>query len=102
MHEEVETVKTKLYAAQVAEKSVLNDLYTFREKILSLYLIYEQEKGKEMEKLKRKPKTYNGPARSLVDPEQSKVIRAIESRIKKKMEWKGDEELEELCNMFVV
>lgn len=57
-----------------------------------------------MEELKKKPRTYpeNGPARKLIDPEQSKAIRAVESRIKKKLEWKGDEELEELCNMFVV
>lgn len=102
MHEEVETVKTRLYAAQVAEKSVLNDLYDFREKILSLYLAYETTKGREMEKLKNRPKTYVGPALNLIDPEQSKKIRAIESKIKKKMQWKGDEELEELCNMFVV
>jgi len=55
-----------------------------------------------MEKLKNRPKTYVGPALNLIDPEQSKKIRAIESKIKKKMQWKGDEELEELCNMFVV
>ena len=42
MHEEVENVKTKYYAAQVAEKEVLNDLYDFREKILNLYLDYEK------------------------------------------------------------
>ena len=73
----------------MAEKSVLNDLYNFREKILSLYLAYEQKKGQEMEKMKKKPKTYEGPARALVDPEQSKKIREIENKIKKKLEWKG-------------
>lgn len=77
-------------------------MYDFREKILSLYLAYETTKGREMEKLKNRPKTYVGPALNLIDPEQSKKIRAIESKIKKKMQWKGDEELEELCNMFVV
>lgn len=38
----------------------------------------------------------------LVDEEASKKIRAVEHKIKKKMKWKGSEELEELCNMFVV
>ena len=69
MHEEVENVKTKYYAAQVAEKEVLNDLYDFREKILNLYLDYEKQKVKELDKMNAKPKTYDGPARLLVDPE---------------------------------
>jgi hypothetical protein len=64
---------------------VLNDLYNFREKILSLYLAYETQKGREMEKLEKKKRTYEGPARALVDPEQSKKIRAVESKIKKRM-----------------
>jgi replicative DNA helicase len=78
MHEEIESWKTKYYAAQVAEKSVLNDLYDFREKILNLYLEYEKQKEKELNKMKAKPKTYDGPARALIDPESSKRIRSVE------------------------
>jgi hypothetical protein len=80
----------------------MNDLFDFREKILTLYLDYEKQKARELEKYKQKPKTYSGPARLLVDEEASKKIRAVEQKIKKKMKWKGSEELEELCNMFVV
>ena len=53
-----------------------------------------------MKKLKDKPKTYDGPARLLVDPEKSKEIRKIEQKIKKRLRWKGDEDLEMLSEMF--
>ena len=52
--------------------------------------------------MNEKPKTYNGPARLFDDPEQAKKIRDIEHRAKKKLAWKGNEDLETLCTMFTM
>jgi hypothetical protein len=37
MHEEIESVKTKYYAAKVGEQTVLNKLFDFREIIIGLF-----------------------------------------------------------------
>jgi hypothetical protein len=49
-----------------------------------------------------KPKTYMGPATAFKDPALSKKIRLIEEKAKKKLEWKGDEDIETLCKMFTL
>ena len=36
MHEEIESVKTKLHAAQVGEKSVLDNLFSLRDRMLKM------------------------------------------------------------------
>ena len=102
MHEEIESIKTKYYAAQIGERTVLNKLFEFREKIIGLFHLYEQTKESELKKMNEKPKTYNGPAIAFKDTELSKKIREVETKAKKKLAWKGDEDIETLCTMFTI
>lgn len=48
MHEEIESIKTKYYAAQVAEQEATNKLYQFRETIIEIFTKYEHAKEKEI------------------------------------------------------
>ena len=100
MHEEIEGIKTKYYAAQVSEKAILNKLFEFRLKIMDLFKQYEATKEAELQKMNEKPKFYNGPALAFRDTELSKKIRVIEKKARKMLEWNGDEDVETLCEMF--
>lgn len=100
MHEEIESIKTKYYSAQVAEKEATNLLYEFRETIFKLYQSYEHQKEAEIKKMIDKPKTYDGPARAFEDPVKAKKIRDVEQRIRRKMSWRGSEDLEMMSSMF--
>lgn len=49
-----------------------------------------------------KPKTYEGPARLFDNPELAKKIRDVEQRAKRKLAWRGGEDLETMCAMFTM
>ena len=102
MHEEIESIKTKYYAAQVGEQEVTNKLYNFREKIIQIFNSYEHTKEAEIKKMNEKPKSYNGPARAFEDPVMAQKIREVEQRAKRKLSWRGGEDLEVFCGMFTM
>ena len=75
MHEEIESLKTKCHAATVSEQAILQDLFKLRDKIMSLAKRYDERQAEEIEKMRRNPKTYNGPARDFSDPEKAASLR---------------------------
>ena len=100
MHEEIESIKTKLHAAQVGEKSVLNDLFTLRDRMLKLASTYDKNKEFELQKMREHPKTYSGPATAFADSEKGPALRAREAKARGLQEWCGDESVEAICAMF--
>jgi hypothetical protein len=100
MHEEIETIKTKLHAAQVGEKAVLNDLFTLRDRVLKLASTYDKNKEFELKKMRDHPKTYGGPATAFADPQKGPELRAREAKARELQAWKGDESVEAICAMF--
>ena len=100
LHEEIESYKTAHHAAQVGEKAALNDLFTIRDKMLKLAQTYDANKEHELGLMATK-KMYRGPAAVFQDPEKTKEIRAREKEARKLQEWKGQESIEQIANMFV-
>ena len=95
MHEEIESIKTKLHAAQVGEKSVLNDLFTLRDRMLKLASTYDKNKEYELGKMREHPKTYNGPGAAFADPSKGPELRERETKARRlQSKWKGDESVE--------
>ena len=90
MHEEIESIKTKLHAAQVGEKSVLNDLFTLRDRMLKLASTYDKNKEGELKKMRDHPKTYSGAAKDFADPEKGPGLRAREAKARELQAWHGD------------
>jgi hypothetical protein len=69
---------------------------------MGLFKQYEKTKELELEKMNDRPKFYQGPALAFKDPELSKKIRMVEEKAKKKLQWKGDDDIETLCKMFTI
>ena len=100
MHEEIESIRTKLHASQVNEKIVLNDLYQVRDRMLKIAAEYDTQKAAEIEKMVKKPKTYNGPALDFQDSAKAAKIRARENKAKQQLEWNGESDIELICTLF--
>lgn len=100
MHEEIESVKTKLHAARVGEKSVLDDLFSLRDRMLKMAATYDKSKEFEIEKKLANPRTYTGPADDYADPVKARKLRAKELKAKGLQEWRGIESVEMICEMF--
>ena len=65
LHEELEGYKTRYYAAKIAEKSVLDQLYEVRDRMLKVASAYDKHKDSEYQKFLTAPKTYAGLATDL-------------------------------------
>lgn len=101
MHEEIESIKTRVITAELSEKAVQNQLYEVRERILTISNAYDSKKAEELAKMKAKPKTYAGPATEWADPEEARKVRQREFKAKKNSEWKGQADIEEICRMYM-
>ena len=55
----------------------------------------------EKKKLADKPKSYAGPATEFLDPEQASEIETRVKEAKKLVEWKGDEDIENLSHQYL-
>ena len=102
MHEEIEAVKTKYHASQVSEKAVMNDLFKLRDRMLSMAAKYDKKKEHEIERKLANPRTYTGPADDYADPIKARKLRAKEEKAKRMQEWKGEESIELICEMFTM
>ena len=100
MHEEIETIKTRVIKAELSEKAVQNQLYEVRERILAISKAYDDKKAEELGKMKAKPRTYNGPA-TRWGGEEGKKMREREFKAKKNTEWRGQEDIEDICKMYM-
>ena len=101
MHEEIESTKTRVIRAELSEKAVQNQLYEVRERILKISSAYDQKKAEELAKMKAKPKTYDGPATKWADKDEAKKVRKREFNAKKNSEWKGQEDIEGICRLYM-
>ena len=101
IREELEGFKTKLYKSQIDERATLAQLYEVRDKMLDIAQKYDKYKQTEIDNFLKKPKTYNGPAQAFTDPELSKTERKITLKARKQQEWKGNEDVELICETFM-
>ena len=62
---------------------------------------YERKKQDEFQKYLLKPKTYTGPALDYTDKEKAKYLLMKEVRMRKIVEWKGEQDIEMLSGMFM-
>ena len=72
-----------------------------RDNMLKIFNDYEKTKRDAIDEMMKKPKSYNGPALEFNDPEQSEQIRKKENKLKKMLKWNGDEDVENVSNMFL-
>ena len=62
---------------------------------------YDDAKANELRKQKEKPRTYVGPANDYNDPVKAEILRKHEEKVKKSMVWRGDADIEDICQMFM-
>ena len=72
-----------------------------RDNMLKIYSDYEKTKKDAIDEMMRKPKSYNGPALEFNDPEQASQIRDKEEKLKKMLQWNGDEDVELVSGMYL-
>lgn len=101
MHEEIESLKTKCHAATVAEQAVLQDLYKLRDKIMSLAKRYDERQAEEIEKMRKAPRSYKGPALDYSDPEKANALRKHTKTIRGMTKWQGEQDIELISQMFM-
>lgn len=97
MHEEIEMLKTKCHAAKLSEQAVLQDLFKVRDRMMALAKRYDDRKAEEVEKMRKNPRTYSGPARDYADPSKAGAIREHEAVLRGASAWRGDEDVELIC-----
>ena len=100
MHEEIESIKTRVIKAELSEKAVQNQLYEVRERILTISNAYDNKKAEELAKMKAKPRTYNGPAKNW-EGDEARKVRQREFNAKRNSEWKGQADIEGICKMYM-
>ena len=101
MHEEMEKLKTECHTAKLGEQAVLQDLYKLRDKIMSLAKRYDERQAQEIEKMRKNPKTYKGPANDYSDPEKANALRKHSAQIRGMTSWSGEQDIELICQMFM-
>lgn len=62
---------------------------------------HDERKAEEVEKMRKNPKTYSGPARDYADPSKAKALRDHEAVLRGAVVWRGEEDIELICQMFM-
>lgn len=101
MHMEIEQYKTQYFEAEVREKTLKNDLFSIRARMLDISERYSEIQKSEIVKMHLKPKSYNGPGNEFLDPEQLAKIKKREMKAMKEQEWDADNDIEAICNIYL-
>ena len=101
MHSETELYKTQVVDGDLKFKTLENDLFTIRSRMLDIADKYTLTKVEEIKKMTDKPKSYAGPGGEFLDPVESTKIRKRETKAMKEMEWNSEGDIEAICNTFL-